>query len=579
MPAQQGGAPVLARHRELRSVHHSRKGLSAPLALRGVDGVSLDVSASDVSAHLAEGVLSKEPVSALEDVSAELTIALQGLPRMEKTAAALRVFAVLLTWSPGEIPAEAGSWAEYGRTEVVQHGTAPRFTRSFVLKLAEEASGAPTRCRVHVYSRVGASLSLQDQVSLGMHEFTLSELYHVPGRTEKKKLPGDTGSLTVRMSPIETDDYLVSIAVSGIGFRCNEEYSKDKGSLPDLFFQLLRGGKGDVANVEACYRSETLWQTEAPLWEPFELTLHKLCTGELEHMLVFEVYDWNSEGDHTLLGSVHMTASRLVASKVADGGIKLLAPEGGGGDQVENLPAGQLQITGDMRMQLKHDAAAPRHTVYYSDVGDDAKQEDGRFLAGLLSDEGVKRSGLREVVDEGMRAVAERDFYMSQFLNNRATVQSEHSRSRSAHAQFANAFDPVSLLSPTKGKAELPPVRSRSTGLQHNERDSLSQPPFPSAAAHGAAASRARSRTPTMLKRNRCVHVVYLRALACSGVISRVARVARYTSAGWYMHMSDFAHPSNPRRAITVVQASQNAPLVWWCVRTGYAARGPRFCE
>ena len=38
-----------ATKRELSSVHHSRRGLSAPLGLRGVDGVSLDASASAVT--------------------------------------------------------------------------------------------------------------------------------------------------------------------------------------------------------------------------------------------------------------------------------------------------------------------------------------------------------------------------------------------------------------------------------------------------------------------------------------------------------------------------------------------------
>lgn len=51
-----------------------------------------------------------------------------------------------------------------------------------------------------------------------------------------------------------------------------QEGNIDKASLPDLFFTLLRSNEGeDITDVEVCYRSEVVWQSEKPTWKPIEL--------------------------------------------------------------------------------------------------------------------------------------------------------------------------------------------------------------------------------------------------------------------------------------------------------------------
>lgn len=82
--------------------------------------------------------------------------------------------------------------------------------------------------------------------------------------------------------------------------------------------------------------------------------------------------------------------------------------------------------------------------VYYCDVGDAAGLEDNRFLSSLLADMDVQSSNMREVVDDGMRAVAEREFFMNAFLKNRATVQAEPKQAGSA--SFKKPFNPTALL-------------------------------------------------------------------------------------------------------------------------------------
>ena len=394
-----------ASKREISAVHHTRKGLSRPLALKGIDGVSLDASSGNVTIALPE-VGAKTPAGRdLAGVRAELTFALSNVPRMEKTDACCRAFAVLFVWttddSAGGEMQPHGEWEEYGRTETVQHGTRPDFTRSFVMDLVGKGGGGQ-RCCLKVYSRISTNPRLSEQQLLGSHEFTLTELFHVPGMREVRKLRASeedetiNGDLVVQMTPLEVDDKAVSVAVSGLNFRVGEEFHKDKASLLDLFFILWRGGEnGDITNVEATYRSEVCWQTDVPKWKPVELTLHRLCAGDLDHEVVVEVFDWDNMGDHVLLGKVHMTARALVNSKLADE-MEISPPDGG----APGLPPGRLVITGDLRSQVMLD---PQETeapegVYYCDVGDGAKLEDTRFLASMLANDDVRRSNLRECV-------------------------------------------------------------------------------------------------------------------------------------------------------------------------------------
>jgi hypothetical protein len=491
-----GGGRVVDSHatkRELRSVHHSRRGLSAPLGLRGVEGVSLDASVSMVTIAPPE-VTSKDHVAGLENVRTELTVALSGLPRLEKTGACCRAFAVLFVWTKttgedeedDELP--HSEWVEYGRTETVQHGSSPEFTQSFFLDLLGKhetgsATSAPAqRCRLNIYSRVSTSPRLAEQMLLGQHEFTLSDLFHVPGSTDRCKLPDNNGYATIKMTPIQRDDFSASVAVSGSNFRVDEDFMKEKASLLDCFFILYRGGEGgDVTNVEAVYRSEVCWQTDLPRWKAVEMTLHRLCAGNLDHEVVFEVYDWNNMGDHLLLGSTHMTARALVNSKVATkDGVTIAPPEGG----AKGLPKGRLVITGDLRSAVKPDtteAAKMPDGAYYCDVGDAARLEDNRFLSSLLADMDVRSSNLREVVDDGMRAVAEREFFMNAFLKNRANVQAEPKHA--AAESFKKAFNPTALL-PVD-----PQVAAAQESTMHKESRQL-------------ALHRSRSRgTPDMLTR------------------------------------------------------------------------------
>lgn len=46
-------------------------------------------------------------------------------------------------------------------------------------------------------------------------------------------------------------------------------------------------------------------------------SLHRLCAGLLDKTLKLEMWDWNKDGDHTLVGSIYTTTRSLVNDKTA----------------------------------------------------------------------------------------------------------------------------------------------------------------------------------------------------------------------------------------------------------------------
>eukprot|EP01050_Picozoa_sp_SAG11_P006833 SAG11_NODE_548_length_8594_cov_5.298293_4_plen_306_part_00 len=285
---------AVSRFRKPLLKHHSRRGLSVPLELRGVDGVQLDHDNVRVNSPR---VTSKDYVAGLETIRVELTISCCDLPKLPNTGACMRCFAVLFVYAPHG----TRQWKEYGRTETVQHGTSPTFTRSFILELLQKQKldGGPTtpdlsifsgtgslcffsldtsgqstvsfsdstlcrllppgahhvsdatRAKVHVYHKATSKPTLEGQDLLGTHEFSLADLYNVPGRCQKSKLDA-ISSVTVRLTPIVVNSHSVSvrrpcctsplrprrrsalsrdhcrrclqIAVSGLGFRREEQF-------------------------------------------------------------------------------------------------------------------------------------------------------------------------------------------------------------------------------------------------------------------------------------------------------------------------------------------------------------------
>src|SRR3954453_13732318 len=61
------------------------------------------------------------------------------------------------------------------------------------------------------------------------------------------------------------------------------------------------------------FRTETIKKTLDPSWQPFRLSLFVLNNGIKTRPLLWEVYDWNSNGSHELIGSFEAPMTRIAA--------------------------------------------------------------------------------------------------------------------------------------------------------------------------------------------------------------------------------------------------------------------------
>jgi hypothetical protein len=53
---------------------------------------------------------------------------------------------------------------------------------------------------------------------------------------------------------------------------------------------------------EVVHKTEVVVQDLNPVWRPFQIPLTKLCNGDMERPLMFEVHDWDSDGSTDFIG-------------------------------------------------------------------------------------------------------------------------------------------------------------------------------------------------------------------------------------------------------------------------------------
>lgn len=87
---------------------------------------------------------------------------------------------------------------------------------------------------------------------------------------------------------------------------------KDLFGKSDPFFVIsrsLEGGKWDPI-----YQSPHIAKTLNPSWGDFTISMQKLCNGDPQRTLLFEIFDWNKSGKHEIIGSCQFSLQDLSIS-------------------------------------------------------------------------------------------------------------------------------------------------------------------------------------------------------------------------------------------------------------------------
>lgn len=302
-------------------------------------------------------------VDAHDEVPIEVSFSCQGLPQLEMTGSCMSVFAVLWLYNRND-----RRWQEHGRTEVVRHGDAPAFARSFYLhyvqnnnpvtyeatdqwvrvQVFQRNSYAPctapllglivclgqSRCdrpltrptgvltTLHGYCR-STLPNLSNHILHGQVKFTLRELYRTPIKAITRPLVGkpnrghvpvttaasDPGHLVARVVAVGDTSGYAECAVRAHNLTVTG-VARDKCS-PFLVVSRYCNMAGEW---EVIHRSAKVTNNELdPLWPRFEASMHRVCTNDRDTYLRIEVWNDEASGQHSLLGQAETSVAGILS--------------------------------------------------------------------------------------------------------------------------------------------------------------------------------------------------------------------------------------------------------------------------
>jgi hypothetical protein len=63
------------------------------------------------------------------------------------------------------------------------------------------------------------------------------------------------------------------------------------------------------------YKTEVIKKTLDPTWNPFSVSVQRLCNGDYERPLMIECFDWNRSGKHELIGQFKTNLRELTEGR------------------------------------------------------------------------------------------------------------------------------------------------------------------------------------------------------------------------------------------------------------------------
>ncbi|EGD72681.1 hypothetical protein PTSG_12171 [Salpingoeca rosetta] len=204
------------------------------------------------------------------------------------------------------------AFVEYGRTETLSNNHNPDFATGFDLSYFFETT---QKLRFDVYDEDTKGGSLQAQDFIGRIDTTLGSImgeYH--GRLTAPLL-SKSGKKTKGVITVLAEEAAKSAGVVKFRMRATKVDKKDLFGKSDPYVVISRNLSGSWATV---HKTEVVRNTLNPLWAPFEVDLTRLCNGNPETALKFEVFDWDRVGSHDFIGSFETTLAAIQADPHAE---------------------------------------------------------------------------------------------------------------------------------------------------------------------------------------------------------------------------------------------------------------------
>jgi hypothetical protein len=253
---------------------------------------------------LLEGV---DPKALLPD-TVELRLSCRGLPKMDLLSHS-DPFAVL--YGRDKL---SGNWTELARTEAIKDTENPDFVTPFDVDfLFEEVQSF----KVEVYDHDCMSEDLKKHDYIGSASFVLGHLMGSQGQIlalplSKANMKKARGTLHLRAELKSHNNDLLHVQ-----FAANKLDNLDGlFSKSDPFIEISRATEDGVWTV--VWRSPYCKNNSSPTWPEARIKVQTLCNGDYHRPIKCEVYDYDHDSPHDLIGAFQSSVQEFIA-KAADG--------------------------------------------------------------------------------------------------------------------------------------------------------------------------------------------------------------------------------------------------------------------
>jgi len=205
---------------------------------------------------------------------------------------------------------------EFGRTERIKNTHNPMWTKTFNIDfLGDDVQRQAIK--FEVYDADSSSQTLRKQDFMGMVEANLGDIVN-DNKFSRKLINGSSSkaSLSVTAERLKT----VSVQLTGVNLKDLDTFSKS-----DPFFALKF--RDPYGYFKPAYTSEKIDNDLNPRWKKFSVLDSDLCNGDYRRPLKIMVFDWDSSGNHDLIGECEVTLESLLSTFQRGGQLDLLNPK------------------------------------------------------------------------------------------------------------------------------------------------------------------------------------------------------------------------------------------------------------
>ncbi|KAF9623170.1 hypothetical protein IFM89_037751 [Coptis chinensis] len=268
------------------------------------------------------------------------------------TAAKLRDMDILSKSDPMAVvyvKSRTGTLEEIGRTEVLMNTLDPVWIRKVSIDYHFETVQPLV---FHIFdvdtkyhSLPAKALKLDEQDFLGEASCVLSEIVTKRDKSMTLNLQGKNGHSGMKRLgtiTVHAEETVASRQAVEILFRCSNLENKDLFSRSDPFLRISRIVESG-ASIPIC-KTEVVNNNLNPTWKPVSLTMQQF--GTKDNPLIVECFDFNSSGNHELIGTLQQSVADLERLYREKSGVNYQIPSSVRKQHMKVTLKGQLFVDG-----------------------------------------------------------------------------------------------------------------------------------------------------------------------------------------------------------------------------------------